>query len=255
MTMELDDFISDVWTGAPGASPKPAKFAKETDLCRAFIDVLDAGWTAYPETGGFDILLVRDEDGFQIGVEAKLALNVKVVTQAIDYDTWYAVDVPGPDCRAVLVPRDATRTLDRLRDHLGITVIRMDPKGNYDRGTFHPGLPTVNCSRDWTERLPTARITLPDWVPDVIAGDAAPVKLTAWKVKALKLLVIMDRNGFVTRKDFKSLELDHRMWMPLWLVPFDKGFIPGPSMPDFKGQHPVNFAQIAADYDKWTKAT
>ncbi|MBA4913889.1 hypothetical protein H2N59_12065 [Pseudomonas aeruginosa] len=45
----------------------------EAELCAAFIDEFNRvpGWTCYPETAGFDILVVH-EDGRQIGVEAKL---------------------------------------------------------------------------------------------------------------------------------------------------------------------------------------
>ena len=56
-----------------------AGFAKESDLCAAFLASLPEGWTAYPETAGFDILLGREVDGFQIGIQAKLRLNAKVI--------------------------------------------------------------------------------------------------------------------------------------------------------------------------------
>jgi hypothetical protein len=78
-------------------------FTKEVDLCKAFIETLPKGWTNYNETGGYDILLVHDETGFQIGVEAKLRLNAKVICQAMSgLNSVY--DHSGPDCRAVLVP-------------------------------------------------------------------------------------------------------------------------------------------------------
>lgn len=37
-------------------------------MCAAFIAALPEGWVAYPETGGFDIVLLRSADGFQIGI-------------------------------------------------------------------------------------------------------------------------------------------------------------------------------------------
>nr|WP_139181169.1 hypothetical protein [Pseudomonas aeruginosa] len=54
----------------------------EAELCAAFIDEFNRvpGWTCYPETAGFDILVVHAE-GRQIGVEAKLQLNAKVAAQ------------------------------------------------------------------------------------------------------------------------------------------------------------------------------
>ena len=68
-----------------------AKPFSEAALCAAFIAAATvtpkrtdhAQWVAYPETGGFDILLVRQTDGVQIGIEAKLALNPLVVSQVL----------------------------------------------------------------------------------------------------------------------------------------------------------------------------
>ena len=102
-----------------------AKFATEAELCAAFIAALPKEWTAYPETGGFDILLSRNADGFQIGVEAKLRLNAKVICQAAEEVGYSYVDRPGPDCRAVLIPDGVSLDLAGLCPLIGITVIRM----------------------------------------------------------------------------------------------------------------------------------
>lgn len=60
-------------------------FPTEAALCAAFIAAIDKrAWTPYAETAGWDILLVRKVDGFQIGVQAKLVFNLDVVNQAID---------------------------------------------------------------------------------------------------------------------------------------------------------------------------
>lgn len=80
-------------------TPKQKPFATEAELCARFIAAIGADWTAYAETEGWDILLVRKADGFQIGIEAKLKFNLDVVTQALETNT-YAVVSPGPDCRA-----------------------------------------------------------------------------------------------------------------------------------------------------------
>ena len=53
----------------------------------------EAKWTSYPETEGWDLLLVR-EDGLQLGIEAKLALNLEVLVQALGRGR----DGVGPDC-------------------------------------------------------------------------------------------------------------------------------------------------------------
>ena len=63
-------------------------FRSEADLCAAFLAALEREhakkWMAYAETAGWDILLVRLKDGFQIGIQAKLALNDLCHHQAND---------------------------------------------------------------------------------------------------------------------------------------------------------------------------
>lgn len=67
---------------------RPAFTGSERELCAAFIDEFNhqAGWVCYSETGGFDVLVVH-EDGWQIGVEAKVKLNAKVADKILP-DPW-----------------------------------------------------------------------------------------------------------------------------------------------------------------------
>ena len=97
------------WNGPDGAGRgnMETTFAREADLCSTFLALVPDSWLVYAETGGFDILLVRKEDGFQIGVQAKLRLNAKVVCQALETGRASAITNPNPDCRAVLVPKGA----------------------------------------------------------------------------------------------------------------------------------------------------
>ena len=82
------------------AREKP--FATEGALCEAFAEWARAeGFTVYPETAGWDMLLVA-ADGHQLGIEAKLSLNLKVLAQALKGCTYSAER--GPDYRAILVP-------------------------------------------------------------------------------------------------------------------------------------------------------
>lgn len=235
-------------------------FAKETELCAAFIESLPKGWVAYPETGGFDILLVRSADGMQIGVEAKLKLNAKVVSQAAESLSVYSVASPQPDCRAVLIPEGVSYDLRGVCQFLGITVITMAAPGTDNYRSFsyrmHPRLPRIDdlvWVNDWHERCPAKRIPLPDWIPDVRAGDSAPVALTQWKIGAIKLVITLDRRGYLTRQDFAHFKVSMSRWtQEKWLVKDGQGgWVAGPYMPNFKRQHPVNFDQIAADYEKW----
>jgi hypothetical protein len=236
-------------------------FTKEADLCAAFLAEVakDQNWQAYPETAGFDILLVRKADGLQIGIEAKLSFNLKVVTQVLpSYSSWNAATA-GPDHRAVLVPRNEVQNgLHTICAWLGITIISLSAPGTGYRWNsgFNPHLPRLRWdSEDWHYWAPLKRCPLPDYVPDVGAGESAPVQLTEWKIKAIKLAVILEERP-VSRHDFKVLGISASRWLePTWgwlkRVDGTKTFVAGPRMPDFKAQHPINYAQIAADKAKW----
>lgn len=238
-----------------------AIFSTETELCRTFTADLPPEWTAYAETSGWDILLVRKADGFQIGVQAKLKFTLKLIEQALDYSGSSAMS-EGPDCRALLLPIGEERNhLDVICAHVGLTLIWCNrEKYRHTRHVFRPALPTVKddlswyAERDWHEMGPAKRCTLPAYVPDVAAGDKAPVQLTEWKIRALKICAILERRGFVTRADFRHIGLDHRRWIApgaAWLIWENSAYRRGPHMPAFEKQHPVVFEQIKADAPTW----
>lgn len=237
-------------------------WATEADLVAEFVAWAEPqGWTAYAETAGWDLLLVRIEDGFQIGIEAKLSLNAKVLCQVIEHDRWS--DRGGPDCHAVLVPAPKTvGGLATIAASLGVVVIHAlgpAPK-NVRRSPFSPALPKLKDTlwhwhEDWPERAPDKRCKLPDYVPDVSGGHSAPVKLTEWKIAALKAVIIMEVRGFITRAEFTALRLSPSRWTQYWLKSNGSGgWIPTTATPDFKAQHPVNYEQIKADFAKWDPA-
>lgn len=128
------------------AKKKLLVFPSEAELCRVFLARgVDAAWTAYPETGGWDLLLSRKADGFQIGIQAKLQLNFDVIDQCLT--DRYNACAPGPDCRAVLVPYLASASrYERLLAYLNITLIRAYGRYGYDwrHTTFSPQLPRVD---------------------------------------------------------------------------------------------------------------
>lgn len=241
------------------AREKP--FATEADLCRRFLAGVAkvGGWTSYAETQGWDILLVRDEDGFQIGIEAKLKFNLHVINQALE-SGQYSVMSPGPDCRAVMVP-DSEYGFEKIAAYVGFTVIRVRPESKFGYGgyIFDPALPKSKdsgFSDHWHEWCPAKRHELPEYVPDVAAGSSAPLQLTDWKISAIKIAITLERRGYVTRADFKHHGIDHRRWLSPtgWLRFIDGRYVAG-GMPDFKGQHPKAYEQIAADADKWMPTT
>lgn len=239
---------------------KARHFTKEADLCSAFISILSDAWVAYPETGGFDILLSRKSDGFQIGIEAKLKLNAKVIAQAAERSLRQ--EGSGPDCRAVLIPDGVGEDLRDVCELLHITPIRVThdeflatymQKSPY---RFHPDLPSGDSwfsSRTWFELAPAARLRLPDWIPDVSAGVSAPTTLTDWKIRAIKICVILDKVGYVTRRDFSFHKIAMSTWTQRrWLKKSGiyAQWVAG-NLPDFRSQHPINFEQIEAAYEEW----
>lgn len=253
------------------ARKKVFKYESEAEMCRAYTEtVKDADpdprnrWTIYPETAGYDFIMVRACDGLQIGVEAKQALNAHVLAQAAR-DGYQPR--PGPDHRAVLVPATVgvkgTLELARL---LGITVIRAFGPDRSGVHRFSPALPRAVDNRgyritrqeyrrgaDWMFWYPPAPLELPDYVPDVPAGVKGPAALTLWKVKAIKLLVVLTKVGHATRKDFHALDMSPSIWLQRgWLKPSSKrGIYMRGNPPDFAAQHKVNYAEIEADFDSW----
>lgn len=229
------------------------KFKKEADLCRAFLTQIPPEWAAYPEAAGFDIVLLRKKDGLQVGVEAKLKLNAKVILQAAEEQRAYSVCNSGPDMRAVLVPEQGTGELSGLLKYIGVTAIYCGSN------RFHPHLPNADWPWDndqWFEFGPAKRLDLPDYIPDVEAGHPSPVQLSTWKVGAIKLVITLEKRGYITRHDLKHCGLSASRWLCKWTGWLDKGavrgqWVAGPNMPDFRAQHPVNFKQIEADYEVW----
>jgi hypothetical protein len=245
-------------------------FATEAAMCAEFTRQLKNGryrkeWTAYAETAGFDMLLVHGS-GMQIGVEAKLSLNVKVLTQALP-EPWQESKGIGPDFRAVLVPRDASQVgLGAISARLGLTIISVWPEhqvkdgGRVISSGFAPSLPSDDWhDYRWFDWCPAERCRLPDFIPDVEAGHPAPVKLTSWKIGAIKLAVLLERRGFLTPHDFKHVNVSSSRWTQSnWLQRGpERGVWLKGKLPDFRAQHPTNFAQIEADFEKWAppKAT
>lgn len=232
-------------------------FDKETDLCSAFIEAVDKRiWTCYAETGGWDILLSRNSDGFQIGVQAKLRMGIDVITQAIE--NWVRADGPGPDCRAVLVPTH-NGAYDAVCKYLALVVLTIRLPGfGRKKPEVYPWLPDHNGRsnvRDWPEWAPAERHKLPSYVPDVAAGSPSPKTLSEWKIGAIKIAILLDKQGFLTRHDFSKMNVDHRRWLPGargWLEIEDKTrYVRGKYFPDFRKMHPKAYPLIEADFEKW----
>lgn len=235
---------------------KEPRYATEADLCADFIKWVqttggksDRGqkvpvWTPYAETAGWDILLVA-EDGTQIGVQAKLKFNLKVISQTIPsaWDAWHDT---GPDYRAILVPENDGYVED-ICSALGITAFYARTGYHKEKPDFHPLLGVDSWRASWHYWSPRKRCALPEFVPDVIAGASGPVQLTKWKVAALRLIARLELQGFLTSQDFRDLSIDPRRWTGPsgWLVsgPVPGQWLRGPGL-DIEKQHPVVYAQV-----------
>jgi hypothetical protein len=240
-------------------------YAKESDLCADFIAwSAKHGWTAYAETAGWDIVLVRPS-GVQIGVQAKLRFNTKVLAQTLPH--YFDDDVVGPDYRAVLVgsPFDGCHLIG---DALGIVIFypNSHAQRSYSREEFTGDSEFIENTdirsfyrfgSKWFDWNPTKRIKLPDYVPDVAAGASGPVQLTPWKIGALRLTALLELRGYITRKDFRDHGINPTRWHIFgnsdrsWVIPgSERGqWVRGPAL-HFDQQHPINYQQIKSEVAK-----
>jgi hypothetical protein len=205
-------------------------FELETELCAAFIDdATKRGWTCYPETAGFDILCVN-QGGFQLGIQAKLKLNWKVIEQIIPNDTWPRA---APHHLGVLVPDGNPLIANILRRCAGIEVFHFEP---WSKTFFWP------CF--FEDQNPKKLCAIPDYIPDVEAGASAPRTLSPWKIQALRIIADCETAGFVTRANFRTRRIDMRRWTQSgWLKPVGNGkWVLGDV--DFHTLHPTVYAKI-----------
>lgn len=236
----------------------------EAELCVAFIDQFNEldGWTCYPETAGFDVLVVHD-DGRQIGVEAKLKLNAKVADQILP-DAWAVrSSAPGPDHRMVIVGdiTDASLGIVKMLESLGVAVLkpsfrhrfrgsRLDSVYELDFGLkdwMRQGTPWRPHLVDWN---PPERCQVPCVVPDVPAGVPAPLRLTPWKESAMRVLIQLRRQGFITAKQITEHGISVSVWTQGHAAWLQRGsvqgqWVPTDRLPDFEAQHPAAYAKIA----------
>ncbi|WP_313026684.1 hypothetical protein [Pseudomonas lopnurensis] len=234
----------------------------EAELCSAFIEQFNTieGWTCYPETAGFDVL-VAHEDGRQIGVEAKLKLNAKVADQILPSDWEIRHGEPGPDHRIVIVGNitEASRGIARLLDMCGVAVLT--PYMNIRHSGSHPltRFPDFNL-RDWLRQghpwrphlfdwNPPERCQLPVVVPQVAAGVPSPTKLTPWKESALRVLIQLRQQGYITTKQISEYGISPTAWTrgeKPWLCKGGhKGhWIESEHLPPFDQQHPDAYAHL-----------
>lgn len=196
------------------SAPRVEPFGTEAALCALLRAVAsDVGWTFYPETGGWDAVLVLPDDT-QVGIQAKLRANVDVIAQAI-------VPAPrvGPDVHAVLVPT-CSRAFRDVAGELGIAVLvgsslRASPYSDPRRY-----LSGVVEKAPRSTHLP-GRCWLPPFVPDLPAGVPAPRVVSAWRVAAAQLCADLRTGLEPTRAELERRGLSPSSWCGRWLEPID----------------------------------
>jgi len=231
-------------------SPERPTFASERALCEAFLAgaAVPDGWTAYPETDGWDILLIRDQ--VQVGVQAKLRPSLEVLAQAArPLRRWR--DARGPHYIAVLVPWTEGNFSD-LAEILGLVVLR--PWLRQHRGRDGEQVLTWHPVSQAIAGLPPLHFEAPAWVPpvvpDVPAGVPSPVQLTEWKIRALRFMARLEVRGYVTVHDLRDFGMTSSLWYHRWLVPQEgpsqnpPRWVRKPGVALVDAQHPEIFAQF-----------
>lgn len=212
----------------------------EAELCRRFIAYAEPqGWKAYAETGGWDIVLVKD--GVQIGVQAKLRFNATLMRQLLPGNHGRR----GPNYIAALLP-NSDSDVSQVLEQCG--VIYFYPHNNMqwdDRITQYAPLDLgLQYRPQWDFE---EQIELPEYLPDVPAGDSAPVQLTPWKVGALRLFAMIEHQGFATKNDMDRILVNPRFFVQSEWIAYDrhaKRYIKGPKEPRAVKQHPQVYQQI-----------
>lgn len=231
-----------------------APYRTEVELCAAFAECAKAaGWTVYPETCEWDLLLVGPE-GVQIGVQAKLRFNATLLRQALP-EHINDLDRPAPDYRAILLP-SGDQEIRAVCSAIGLIYFHGEPRRFGDFGkdeavVFH-GLDFLErrysdlAHRNWN---PLERHPLPEYIPDVAGGASAPVRLTEWKVCALRVCAEIEISGEITTKKIREIGCDPRRWTASgWIVPGSKrGLWKAGDLLRFPKQHPTVYQQILAE--------
>lgn len=227
-------------------------FATEAELCAAFtrwVTAKNGGagpqygpWQVYPETGDFDLLVV-DKYGRQLGIEAKLKMNAKVLVQALPAS--YSAG-RGPDWRGILVPaiNPDLAELAKLHGLVVFTPMQGTPGTDFTPGLYY----TEMVFNAWHDFNPEHRCPLPPLVPDLPAGVPAPVKLTPWKVGALKVLAHLELHGTITAHQVRDCGVDSRRFCSTdgWLESAGGGQWRRGRVPAFDQQHPDAYAMVLA---------
>lgn len=187
-------------------------FEKEADLCASFAESAKTqGFKVYPETSGWDLLLVSEREsrigrytvvkkGDVLGVQAKLRPSLEVLAQSIPRH----LNSAGPDFILMAVPRtsSAFRTVAQA--------LRIDVVAPYTYG--------FGGDARWDVRPVNRHYFLEKpWYPDLEvsmpAGTPAPKSLTKWKIAAIRLCLYAETVPHITILDFERFGVSPHRWI------------------------------------------
>ncbi len=207
----------------------------EAELCDALAAVAPSdGWDVFPEVAGFDLVLVWNgsrpapsanrydgtqiaaiDVGFQLGIDAKLRANIDVLDQCAgrveDSDR-------RPDAAAVLVPV-ASREFCRVAHRIGLRVLELRHcRSTPEEYSVRPRTRIEPCPVGplWLYRgiasPAPGRLAMPPVPLQGSGGRASPRVLSPWRVGALRVVLMLDRAGKITRAEAKPFGIDLSDW-------------------------------------------
>ena len=232
------------------------RYKTEAALCADFISWAEKdGWTAYAETAGWDLILVKSD--IQFGIQAKLKFNATLLRQVMPVDR--CGDRTEPNHRGILIPKIDIE-IDQAMRACSVVAFAPTRQTGYFGHTYEDGnrsdfAPSLNAAIERGEWPCEKRIELPDYVPDVVAGASSPVQLTQWKISALRICVHIELHGFITSRQIREkYGVDSRRWIDPgygWLSAKKEGenvvgYVAGPKL-KFPQQHPDVYAKIKSE--------
>jgi hypothetical protein len=191
---------------------------KEQDICAEFGKTASSqGWSVYPETGGWDQLMMWEnettnlyadkphlgefivEKNTQIGIQAKARPNFVVIRQTLEYRKAKL----RPHYTAVLVPKFVDG-FEMVCRECGIIPFTHELKPDELIHRIKSG--------KFEKRKGDGLIWTPSIIPDLPAGVSGPKSLTKWKSGALSLSWLLRNRGYVTSVDFPTFGNDITLW-------------------------------------------
>lgn len=178
------------------------KYRYEYEMCDEFIKLNSEHFDIYPECYGFDIYMFCKESGTQFGIQAKLSMNINVVTQAINSIYSYNRELKkyGPHYNCILTPTSESRVCE----HLNILSIEPNTNLHYTLKDNYRLKHIYNVSVNEH----ACRYDKPEVRLNGSAGVPSPRNLSRWRISALKLMILYEKQGYILSSDVRKLGLN-----------------------------------------------